>query len=261
MHFAKPWPPLRACLRQAFASFSALVSRGRSPTLPRVFVVVEGQNDIDFSAARARCCMPRTPDCPILSKWSSGGNSSLCPAGEVTPARGLGVWQDWHRRNFICWIGTCRLPRRCGDRWPQSSTRGRDAARSSPKCDRWKTICIRPPSSRSAVYGWSSPATTTWPIWSLAKPMIGMKDIHPGSRFQPGRKRQRDKAKAWLNILAVQRMTAERLSFPPFMETLLMISASESSPRDQWRQRLGGRRRFMLSPGPWRPWVAWPTAR
>ena len=49
--------------------------------------------------------------------------------------------------------------------------------------------------------------------------------------------------------------------FPPFMETLLMIVTPESFPLDQWRQRLGGRRHFMLSPGPWPRWVTLPMGR
>ena len=42
------WPRLRACLRQAVAFFWPRAARTPSPNLPRVFVVVEGQNDIEF---------------------------------------------------------------------------------------------------------------------------------------------------------------------------------------------------------------------
>jgi hypothetical protein len=81
MYLANLWPPLRARLRRTLASLLAPLSHVPVPALPQVFVVVEGQNDIEFLRRMSTMLHAVEPRLPDLAAMEQRGELIFVPCG------------------------------------------------------------------------------------------------------------------------------------------------------------------------------------
>ena len=80
MQFPNFWAPLRALLRRTFACLSSPCSRLRV-ALPRIFVVVEGQNDIEFLRRISTILHAAEPQLPDLGLMEQRRELLFVPSG------------------------------------------------------------------------------------------------------------------------------------------------------------------------------------
>jgi hypothetical protein len=213
MDFAKLRPPLRACLRRALAFFSTLVPKGPSPVLPRVFVVVEGQNDIEFLRRMSMMLHAADPQLPDLAQMEQRRELIFVPCGGADSL-------SWAWRL----AGLAPAAFHLLDRDVSPAT---EARRQVADIVNWRPRCHAELCHMRSLENYLHP-DAIFEVSGLRVEFSG--DDHvaeliarqayerheghlPWESLPPrARKRRRDKAKAWLNGRAVERMTPERLA-------------------------------------------------
>jgi hypothetical protein len=207
------WPPFLACLRRAAVSLASLVFRGAPPTLPGIFVVVEGQNDIEFLRRISTMLHAADPCLPDLAAMEQRRELIFVPCGG-------GDSRSW------AWRLAGRAPAEFHllDRDVPPATEARrqmaDIVNSRPQC---RAVLTR----LRALENYIHPAAV-FEVSGLQVEFSGDDHVadlvarlaherHEGrlsweSLPPRARKRRRDKTKAWLNTRAVERMTPQRLA-------------------------------------------------
>lgn len=212
MYIAKFWPPLRAGLRQAIVSFSALVSP-RASALPRICVVVEGKNDIEFFRRVSTMLHAADHRLPDLAAMEQRRELVFIPCGG-------GDSLAWAWR--LAGMAPAEFHLLDRDVSPATETRRQiaDVVNCRPQCHAVLTHMrslenyLHP----AAVFEVSGLRVE----YSADDNVADLVARHAYERYeghQPweslpsrARKRRRGKAKAWLNTRAVERMTPQRLA-------------------------------------------------
>jgi len=213
MYLTSLWPLLRAYLRRAFASFSVLVFRGSSPTLPRIFVVVEGQNDIEFLRRMSIMLHAADPRLPDLAAMEQRRELVFMPCGG-------GDSRSWACR--LAGLGAAEFHLLDRDVSPATEARRQvaDIVNSRSRClavlTRLRALenylhpdAIFEASGLRVEYSGDDHVAEL-----VARQAYERHEGHPSWESLPAlaRKRRRDKVKAWLNARAVERMTPQRLA-------------------------------------------------
>lgn len=213
MHVTNLWPPLRACLRRAVASFPGLVSQASSPALPRIFVVVEGENDIACLRRVSTMLHVENSGLPDLAAMEQRRELVFVPCGG-------GDSRSWAWRL----AGLAPAEFHLLDRDVSPATEARQQLASIVN---WRPHCRAVLTRLRALENYIH-ADAVFEVSGIrvefsgddhvgelvARQVYERHDGHlPWESLQPrARKRRRDKAKAWLNARAVERMTPERLA-------------------------------------------------
>ena len=213
MHCKKLWPLLRARLRQAVAFVSALISRESGQTLPSIFVVVEGHNDIEFLRRMSIMLHAAEPQLPDLATMEQRRELVFVPCGG-------GDCRSWAYR--LAGLGRAEFHLYDRDIPPAS-----DARRQVTDVVNWRPRCRAVLTRMRSLENYLHP-TAIFEASGLRAEFSGDDHVaelvarlaherHEGhilweSLPARARKRRRDKAKVWLNSRAVERMTPERLA-------------------------------------------------
>jgi hypothetical protein len=212
MHLAKLWPPLHACLRPAVSFFTGFLSQ-RSPGLPRIFVVAEGKNDIEFLRHMSIMLHAADPRLPDLAAMEQRRELVFVPCGG-------GDSRSWAYR--LAGLGAAEFHLLDHDISPATEARRRTAAivNARPRC---RAVITR----LRALENYLHPEAV-FEVSGIRVEFSGDDDVaelvvrkayeqHPEHLLWEAiparaRKRRRDKAKTWLNGRAVERMTPQRLA-------------------------------------------------
>lgn len=213
MHFRNRWLPLRTYWRQAASFCFTLVRRTASPSLPKVFVVVEGKNDIEFLRRMSTMLHTADPQLPNLAQMEQRRELVFMPSGG-------GDARSWAYRLAGLHTAECHIYDR--DVSPVTEIRRQmaDIVNCRPQCRAVLTHLralenyLHPDAILEA-----SGLHVTFSGDDHVAELVARKTYERQEGHLPwdalparARKRRRDRAKTWLNTSAVERMTPRRLA-------------------------------------------------
>ncbi len=213
MVLSRVWSFLRAGLRKTTTSFSALAFHKAPRAVPQVIIVVEGQNDIEFLRRMSAILHATDPRLPDLGEMERQREIVFVPAGG-------GDARSWAWR--LAGLAPAEFHLLDRDVSPATEAR-REAAE----------IVNRRPHCRAVLTSFRSMENYLHPdaifeasglrvefsgddhvadlvarrAYERQERLIAWESLPARTR-----KRRRDKAKAWLNTRAVDRMTPDRLT-------------------------------------------------
>jgi hypothetical protein len=212
MHLVRFWPALRAHLRRAVAVVAGLGFQ-RKAGLPRIFIVVEGQNDIEFLRRVSTILHAKDHSLPNLSAMEQRGELLFVPTGG-------GDSRSWAYR--LAGLGRAEFHLYDRDVSPATEARQQWASivNSRPHC---YAVLTRHRALENYLHPAAVLETSGLRVDFSGDDHIAEMVACQVHERQEGhlpweslparaRKRRRDKAKAWLNTRAVERMTPQRLA-------------------------------------------------